>query len=461
VLEGGSPFLKGKNGSRNIVPRSESPIEETYPLEDTMDIIEPSQPPTEDTKQDKHIDRSDPIEPADNLMESTPHGKPKKESRSQSPRQSPRKPGMAKRIKTRSGKLLSSQPIDLEADHPPESTPLRATRSEPSPSLGSEVRNSASQPTDAEKPSSVEAMPPPPVPAVKAQPRRGRPPLSQEVKAAREKAKADAKAQKADEKARMAAAKKAEKEEQARAGQHDPKMISSPKGTSGPHTEVSSTVHPSTPVSIPRNLDSPHSLDKWATIHNTSSPRSVMDDQLRSSSPGHPPSAADDIHSEGIDKQRTFLTSAPADDQSDSGDGAMQDNPLFVLSSSQVPFPYSQWQGGSYTAQAEDTPTESEDEVSVEPKTKPPSVAPKFRKLTDIASQAMFSQDILSPTPFPLTPVVSNKPKKHLSDDSDDEEDDDDSVSDSDTPGKSHIPKSRRAGATLRSKSRGGLSSFL
>jgi hypothetical protein len=71
----------------------------------------------------------------------------------------------------------------------------------------------------------------------------------------------------------------------------------------------------------------------------------------------------------------------------------------------------------------------------------------------------MFSQDILSSTPFPPTPVVTNKPQKQSDDSDEDEDDGDDTGSDSDTPVKSHIPKSRRAGATLRSK-KGGLLSF-
>jgi len=71
----------------------------------------------------------------------------------------------------------------------------------------------------------------------------------------------------------------------------------------------------------------------------------------------------------------------------------------------------------------------------------------------------MFSQDILSSTPFPPTPVVTNKPQKQSDDSDEDEDDGDDTGSDSDTPVKSHIPKSTRAWATLRSK-KGGLLSF-
>ncbi|KIM92094.1 hypothetical protein PILCRDRAFT_111662 [Piloderma croceum F 1598] len=464
-----SPFSKGKDAMSNVVPQPESPIEETHLPEDAMDIIEPSQPSAEEMN--KHSDRSDPIEPADDLMDSAPQGEPGDASQSRAVSQSPRKPGMAKRMKTRYGKVPFNQAVNLEADRPPVSTSLPGAKAgmksaEPSPLLGSAVLESARKLSNVEISSSEDVIPPPPVPAVKGPPRRGRPPLSREVKAAREKAKADNKAQKANEKARKTGANQDEQVLQ-RVEKHDAKKIASPKGASEPRTEGSSTVQPSTPMSIPRNLDPPHSLNKWATIPNSSSPRSgMLVDQLRSSSPGHTLSADDDILSNGNDKQRTLLSSAPENDHSSSGDAVTQHNPLFILSSSQVAFPYSQWQGESYANQAEDSPTESEseDEVPIKSKTKlqphaPSSVVPKFRRLTDIASQAMFSQDILSSTPFPPTPVVTNKPQKQSDDSDEDEDDGDDTGSDSDTPVKSHIPKSRRAGATLRSK-KGGLLSF-
>lgn len=466
VLEVVLPFSKAKDVSNNVVPQPESPIEETYPPEDAMDIIEPSQPSAEEMNE--HADRSDPIEPADDLMDSVQQGDPEDASQSRAVSQSPRKPGLARRMKTRYGKVPFDQAVDLEADRPPISTSLRGAKAgmrsaELSPSLGSGVLESARKLSSVEISGSEDIMPSPPVPAAKGPPRRGRPPLSQEVKAAREKARADNKAQKANEKARKTGAKQDEQVLQ-RVGKHDTKKIASPKGASQSRVEGSSTVQPSTPMSVPRNLDPPDSLDKWAAIHNSSSPRSV--DQLRSSSPGHLLSADDDILSNGNDKQRTFLSSAPVNDQSSSGDAVTQHNPLFILSSSQVAFPYSQWQGESYANPTEDSPTESEseDEVPIKSKTKlqphaPSSVVPKFRRLTDIASQVMFSQDILSSTPFPPTPVVTNKPQKQSDDSDEDEGDGDDTGSDSDTPVKSHIPKSRRAGATLRSK-KGGLLSF-
>jgi hypothetical protein len=182
-----------------------------------------------------------------------------------------------------------------------------------------------------------------------------------------------------------------------------------------------------------------------------------MVDQLRSSSPGHSFSAAKGNYSEGDNEQRTTLGSA-LDDQSDPEDASQHDKRLFHLSDSQVSFPYSQWQGGVQIDQTEDTPTESESEDETLPKPTS-SVVPKFRKLTDI-SQAMFSQDILSPTLFPSTTATIEKPTGLPSESDDEEDDGDDSDSDSDAQGKSHIPKSRRAGANLQSKKAGGLLCF-
>jgi hypothetical protein len=136
--------------------------------------------------------RSDPIEPADDLVESTPRGEPVVESRKRSPTpsQSPRKYGVTKRMKARGGKVLSNVAVDLE--EAAESTPLRA----------------AGTTRSFERSPSASAVPPPVVPAVKELSRRGRPPLSHDAKAAREKDRAEIKVRKAEEKARKDAARK-------------------------------------------------------------------------------------------------------------------------------------------------------------------------------------------------------------------------------------------------------------
>ena len=457
-----------RNSLKDTVSQSRSPTKEAHPPEGVMNTIE-SIPHSTVGQIPENL--SDPIEPAD-LMESTPRGRLVVEIgiRNRSLSQSPRKPGMVKRMKGRDGKIPSNgTAVDIEdAVLPAMSTPSRAVRTDStvqSPSLGSGTRDNTIHQTEVESSSSADVMPNPPAPAVKEQRRRGRPPLSEEVKAAREKAKADAKAQRADEKARKDAAKQAEKGKKAqlRTGMHQARKTRSQKSTSQPLIEGTSTPEPG----AIRDLDSPHSLDKWATINNPSSSQtpgtpSMMLDQLRSSSPGHPTAEGDDIQPERTDKQRIVPSRDSDNDQTDAKSGTPQDNPLFVLSSTQVPFPYSQWQGGS--EQVEDTPTESEseDEALIKSKTTHrvlSSMAPKFRRLTDIASQAMFSQDILSPTPALHTPAISDKVKNQLIESDEEDDEDDDSGSDSDAK-TSHIPKSRRAGASLRSKKSAGLSVF-
>ena len=385
------------------------------------------------------------------LMQSTPHDKlAENGSRNPTPSQSPRKPDLTKRTKTQNGKARSSGPA-VDLDDAVESTAARTTRS-----------FEGSRSTIVERSDTVEAMPLPVIPAIKGPRGRGRPRLSPEAKAAREKEKAEIKARNTAEKARKAEEKaqkeQKEQEPRERLAKVDVKKAGLRKATSQSRTRVLPTAGPAVDS---RDPDPPHSPDKWATIdNNVSSPgvqetASMMVDQLRTSSPSRSPSPVNGARSKVTDKQS--LSPSPNKDQS-----KPNGNPLFMLSNSQVPFPYSQGQGGSFSTQAEDTSeSESDEEILVKSKAIPriTKTAPKFQRLTDIASQAMFSQDILSPTPYPSTPAIGGN-LKEAPEEPESDDDDDDTGSDSDAQERSHIPKSRRAGATLRSKKGGGLLSF-
>lgn len=345
----------------------------------------------------------------------------------------PRSPGLAKRMRPRGRPVSPSPPTSVDLQWPP-SPPQSVKADVKSKSPKRDPSEPGTQPKSPER-VSPDAMPPP----SSAPKKRGRPPLPAEEKAARGKARLDEKNRKAEERARKAAAKKV--------GVKGSK--STPQSSQNPPASQPITPSPAAAV-----RGEPQSLDKWAALVTQSSPEvpdaSLMVDELRSSSP--PPATAP--------QPPTSPTPLPENEQLDSADATAK--PLFELSSSQVPFPYSQFQGATLASQAEDSPTESESEDEV-PKMTPritSSATPKYRRLTDIASQAMFSsQDIMSPITFTSTPIPNGNSKAAVeeSDDEDDEEDDD-SGSDSDADGKSHIPKSRRAGAKLKPKKAGLLS---
>lgn len=447
---------------------------------------------------------SDPIEPAEDPLNDPPRVKQAK--RLEVVILSPRSPGMAMRMKNRSGRTTcdnSKLIVPITGTEAPDNG--IAPHSQATNTGPKSAENNPSQ--DPASSNSVGAMPPSSAPVGKKSTKRvGRPPIPAEVKAAREKAEADEKArkaeekiriakEKAEEKARKAAEEKARKEEEKarkaeekaritqekartaaeekarRAEEKAQKAAALPKKTtrktSAKPSKASATTsietapaQSSTSDSSARDVQrrSP-SMDKWATIP-ASSPQipnsSLLVDQLRSSSPA-PPLVTNDCQSgEGsIAKSQTVIDTTTEE----APVSVEQNDPLFFPSASQVPFPYSQWQE---KIQGNDSLTESEDGDETPAGSKGTrntfSVAPKYRRLTDIASQALFSQDIMSPTP-PISTPSTNTSRDKWGEDSGDDDEDDDSGSDSDKEGKSHIPSSRRA-ATLRSRKGLGLLSY-
>ncbi|KAL0956448.1 hypothetical protein HGRIS_002596 [Hohenbuehelia grisea] len=197
------------------------------------------------------------------------------------------------------------------------------------------------------------------------------------------------------------------------------------------------------PASVGESQVTEQSMATWETLDPSSSPQpdsTVMEDELQYPSPGP-------------------VTSTPLP-ASQSNDGfAIPDDPvkspLFVLTESQRPFPYSQWQD---TQVEEDVlngaEIQDEEEVAaaVHSLRSPSATSTAFgayRKLSDIASQAVF------PTPSLIKAPILAPPTKATLDDlyglsQREEEEETDSGSDSDTAVPSHIPAARRAGAAAK-----------
>jgi hypothetical protein len=196
------------------------------------------------------------------------------------------------------------------------------------------------------------------------------------------------------------------------------------------------------------------SLIRWETLAEPSSPSlqshepSVLIDELMSSSP-----QPDDnpIRGRLNEKEKKGRPRKPAfSRQAESSQGKQR---LFDLSSSQIPFPYSQNQTNSAPTafpngkESEGT-TDSEEEPKVaKKKAKLPAV---YRSLSQLASQAtLFSPSL--PTPASKS-VTNGRAKKRPAD-----EDSSSSSSSSDVDeanGSGHIPRGRRAGSVLETKKR-------
>jgi hypothetical protein len=206
--------------------------------------------------------------------------------------------------------------------------------------------------------------------------------------------------------------------------------------------DASTKVLPETQSSSQKHL----SLDTWATLKPSSplpdADSTIMIDELDSSSPG----SFSQIENAG----RNMSANRHPSPQ----------EPLFILTESQAPFPYSQWTG---TIRDEDSQlvsndSDDEDEVlaSVQSQSQVKNTS-KYRTLTDIASQrSMFA------TPTNLQPAPSQLTKHKLADlygRLGAEESESDSNTDSDSNSgiegvqeQSHIPKARRAGVIQKSK---------
>ncbi|SJK97544.1 uncharacterized protein ARMOST_00796 [Armillaria ostoyae] len=183
------------------------------------------------------------------------------------------------------------------------------------------------------------------------------------------------------------------------------------------------------------------SLDTWAILKpsspNTDADSSMNIDELVSVNYDEVTSSTP--NDRRLAFQATTQQMAEGASSLDSHDSQPTDDPLFIPSESQHPFPYSQYQAVS----AHDS--EDEDEVEATVKSGPDVTASSFRRLTDIGSQRTFfssqppgwqKADFSRPT---LQDLYGNGP--------DDESDSSDGDSDGGGERTSHIPQSRRAGA--------------
>ncbi|KAH0827468.1 hypothetical protein J3R83DRAFT_4158 [Lanmaoa asiatica] len=199
------------------------------------------------------------------------------------------------------------------------------------------------------------------------------------------------------------------------------------------------------------------SLIRWETLEEPLSPSVQPDevsmhvDELMSSSPHSNDNPVRPRRLNNKAKKGPSRKSAP----SGQAETSQEKERLFDLSSSQIPFPYSQHQSNpAPTAfpngnEGEET-TDSEEELKVSKKKATPSV--RYRSLSQLASQAtMFSPSL----PTPANKCVANgKAKKRVA------EEDSSSSSSSDADeanGSEHIPRGRRAGSVLETKKKKSL----
>lgn len=419
-----------------------------------------------DAQNESGHEETDPIEPADDLLE--PRGPSRHTSPIETdqtdisvplPPQSQSTPkagtGVVRRMRKRNGEVSTGE-TDLPVPAAVEETVKRSmtlrndklktqqdgqdTSRELEQSVARRTRNSSR---------ALTSMPPPALPEIETPAKKKRRPnRTAEEKAAEAAAK--------EERARLRAEKAAEKAAAKKASQTAKKKATPSDGSA---ITPASAAPPATPSSIIQS----QSLDTWTTL-TQSSPHaepesSLMVDQLQSSSPSH-------------SRVPSPVEEHPAHDQFDpadttlNADRTLEANPLFILTESQPPFPYSQWAETQIEEPEDDeplddhksaSPTEDEeDEVAstVDARPKSASTASSYRRLTDIASQhTLFSTPVSSRPAF--APVVKGKLNEMYGKAMEDEDDDDDesgSDSDSDAEETSHIPKSRRAGTNAQRK---------
>lgn len=217
-----------------------------------------------------------------------------------------------------------------------------------------------------------------------------------------------------------------------------PRVSSQPVGRGGANGHATTPFH-SQP--LPKAT---MSLAKWDAISEPSP--TIMTDEIDPSSPLL--NGSGDILGELAGKASNENdTGGRSDDDSTS----KSQEPLFTLTASQVPFPYSQYNVPiqKRLEVASDSGMESETNGGSEKKeTAAKTRGSMYRKLSDIAANkmALFSQRKA------VLPGLNSKASRERWQD---DEDDETSSSDSDSANQSHIPEGNRAGK-LRSKKRKG-----
>jgi hypothetical protein len=474
------------------------------------------------SKSNSQEDPADPIEPSEE-PEASPDvamGDPiqletQEELRRGSPPASNPKPGTAKRMKDREGKL----PLLDDSPYEPARTPAirrkkrqtnLAEQADKSEAESEEPTSAAvsNGPTPARRkaprPDATTQPPPTPAADTPGPKRRGRPPLTAEEKARRaagkeaEKqkraAEKEAERQKKEvEKQRKAEEKKVQVEEKARqkavsakgrtstakkatAEEAVPELsesVSAPPVIQLPKSTQPSEPAPSTPASKPNGSQPAPilSMAKWKTL--TESPSVVdgaetpMIDELRSSSPDlfskdvHPSNSHIAATEEKLDDDHGNIPEQQNDHHQSEDDSPTAKattitarpgpNPLFIPSDSQYPGPSS---SQAAPLPATNSPSQLESQSQPTPSQRPfkrPITSwanqAKFRRLSDIASQDMFSPLSSLPKPASRRQAITTEDRRtSMYGDLANENSDSDSDSNSSDKPMSHIPKNRRAG---------------
>ena len=391
-------------------------------------------------------------------------------------------PGTARRMKDRNGKVPASDALPALSSQLRVGRRTRSTRNssnsvaddagsvaspEPNEKAAPEPRRSARQASVQPQPAPAETLPPAPAPK-----RRGRPPASAEEKARKAAEKEAEKQRKAAE--REAKKKKAAEEKALKAAAKGKKVPAKKAAASAKAASAEAVPAESSPTSPPAPAVPSQpalSVAKWTSLAETSQTQDVemssMVDELRSSSPelgSHDPITAragtsgKGRNAEPVDvsmqQEEEDEDEKGTDDESPTVKVNSRARPLFIPSDSQYP-PAEARSHLLSSPQAQPSQSQSQSQPS-QVKFKRP-LAPvtswanqsKFRRLSDLASQEMFSPLTKLPIPgrrpqtAPTAQTAEERRASMYGDVAGSSSDDD---SDSEDENVSHIPKNRRAG---------------
>ena len=423
--------------------------------------------------------------------------------RQTTPPASPVKPGQAKRMKDRNGRLPSevppaSQPVRRStraSNKQPEATGKRAETTPPAPVLEENAPLDTSQtaasarhsPRKSPQELSTQSSPSSPAPEPPVTKRRGRPPKSAEEKAmiaaekeAEKKRKTE---EKQAEKQRKAAEKKAAVEEKARLkAEKAVAAAKSKKGGSAKKTAVdekaedaeesevgpasAQTTRPAASQPAPETASSAKAhlsasgalLAQWTPLNQASSVPDAdtsMVDELRSSSPDavlRTQPNGRHANEEQAEETKELQEQDPAQDSEDDTPTVKlpsrpSTQPLFAPSDSQYPDATLCHSSQPIPGSSPQSQPSSQSQGGFR---RPiPLFKAQFRRLSDIASQEMFSpRSPLSSVPMPTQrrQTIATVEDRRASMYGDLASPDSDSSSDSEDEPISHIPKHRRAG---------------
>lgn len=472
--ESTSSITKRKPSSESIATAPGRELKDDL-FEAADDLVVPESP---------RIDLADPIEPE---PEPEPSASPANPERRQStpPPLPVSRPGTVQRMKNRDGKLGTPRPVKaselpIAALVIPELAEFEfdfdVAPSPPQTQTKARVTRRTSATASMAPPQDLTTPTPAPAPVSPAPKRRGRPPLPPEEK---ERRAAERKAKKEAEKVEKARLR------EVRANKRPGRMVKAKMVDAETEEDERGAAQVEKEGKAPLEATP---RPGWTTLTQEGSVvegESMMIDELRSSSPASSPRQEELEHSPRTPASRAMpppsiktskvQSGTEVGSQPETPAQAPNADPLFLPSSSQVPYtPYALAQPPSQSGATGDSSGESGSELDDEPitKTRLQHARPwlrdaPFRRLSDIASQALFTPS----SAFALTPGVTKDAtwgatqqgaaNGQEDDDDDDDDDDSDDMDGAEEEGKkSHIPQERRAGAGVQKKRVSGLMSF-